>query len=118
MNNEIKLDFQQARMRHIAFKSKLRSVLYGSGLDEEPIVSQYECSLGKWIYGGAIVRYGHIPEMRELEQVHTAIHEAARDLLKLYHTGKVEEARNGLSRINAIAERLVSLINTLEEKLG
>jgi len=105
-------------MRHIAFKSKLRSVLYGSGLDEEPIVSQYECSLGKWIYGGAIVRYGHIPQMRELEHVHVLIHEAARDLLNLYHAGRVEEARNGLSRINEIAEHLVSLLDQVEERLG
>jgi hypothetical protein len=118
MSEEIKLDFQQARMRHIAFKSKLRSVLYGTALDEEPIASQYECGVGKWIYGGAIVRYGHVPEMLELEKVHASIHEVARDLLKLYHAGKVEEARNGLEKINNIAEHLVKLLTTVEEQLN
>ena len=117
MSNEIKLDFNQARIAHIGFKSKLRSILYGNSTEEEPVKSEYECAVGKWIYGHALERYGNIPEMAELERVHASIHEAARELLALYHEGQQEEARQGLGKVNAIADELIRLLSLIEKKV-
>ena len=72
--DNIKLDFEQARARHLLFKSRLRSILYGIEIDEAPVLSHFECNVGKWIYGHALKTYGHIPEMQELEKVHADIH--------------------------------------------
>jgi hypothetical protein len=117
MTNEIKLDFQQARMKHIGFKSKLRSILFGSETNIEPVASEYECAVGKWIYGHALETYGNIPEMAELEKVHKDIHSTARELLALYQSGRQEEARQGLYRINEIADVLVHLLDVIEQKV-
>lgn len=113
----IKLDFEQARARHLLFKSRLRSILYGIEVDEVPVLSHYECTLGKWIYNHALKIYGHLPEMVELEKVHADIHISARELIALYKEGKVEEARKGQLEMEGIADRLVKLLALLEKKL-
>lgn len=115
--DKLSLDFEQAKTKHLLFKSKLRSILYGANIDESPILSHYECTVGQWIYSRAMKEYGHIAEMVELEKVHAAIHTSARKLVALYKEGHVESARAGLTEMEEIADNLVALLSKLEEKL-
>lgn len=110
-------DFEQAKAKHLLFKSKLRAILYGENINEEPVLSQYECNVGKWIYDYALKAYDTIPEMQELEKVHTDIHLTARELVKLYKEGKVEESRKGLTKMDAISDRLVGLLTVIQSKV-
>ncbi len=115
----IHLDFEQAKAKHLLFKSKLRSILYGAKLtDEAPVLSHFECTVGKWIYNHALKAYGHIPDMQELEKVHADIHTSARELVALYKDGKEEEARKGLIGMEKIADHLVGLLAIVEHKLA
>lgn len=116
MNNLI-LDFEQAKSKHLLFKSRLRSILYDIAVDEAPVLSHYECSVGQWIYNHALAEYGHIPEMLELEKVHADIHISARKLVALHKEGKTREARNGLSEMEVVADELVGLLTIIEQKL-
>lgn len=115
--NVLELDFELAKTRHFLFKTRLRSMLYGAEIDEGPILSRHECSLGKWLYGHALKDYGHIPEMLDLEKVHSEIHEVASALLNLYKGGQIEEARDGYKEIEVIAASLTSILSVVEEKL-
>ena len=118
-NNHIQLDFEQAKAKHLLFKSKLRSILYGEQLtDEAPVLSHYECAVGKWIYEHALKDFGHIPEMQQLEKVHADIHTSARELVTLYKEGKVEKAREGLTGMEKIADHLIELLTTVENKIA
>ncbi len=119
ISGNIQLDFEQAKAKHLLFKSKLRSILYGAQLnDEAPVLSHYECAVGKWIYSHALKAYAHIPEMLELEKVHADIHTSAGELVALYKEGKVEEARKGLILMEKIADHLVGLLTLVEHKLS
>ena len=113
----INLDFEQARVNHLLFKSKLRSVLYGIEMEDTTVVSHFECAVGKWIYSDALQDYGHIPEMHELEKVHAEIHTSARHLIQLYKDGNVEKARSGLETMEKIADHLIQLLSVVEDKL-
>lgn len=113
----IQLDFEQARAKHLLFKSRLRAILYGIDIDEAPVLSHHECNVGKWIYGHALNAYGHIPEMHEFEKIHADIHTSAKKLVALYREGKVEEARTGLSEMELVADKLVAMLHNLEKKL-
>jgi PAS domain S-box-containing protein len=115
--NPIILDFEQAKSKHLLFKSRLRSILYDIPVEEGPVLSHHECSVGKWIYGHALAAYGHIPEMHELEMIHADIHISARKLVALHKEGKTREARNGLSEMEAVADQLVNLLAVIEKKL-
>jgi hypothetical protein len=113
----ITLDFEQAKAKHLLFKSKLRSILYGVSIDETPVLSHTECTVGQWIYDHALQAYGHIPEMIALEKTHTAIHSTARQLVEWYKEGKVEAARSGLGNMEKIADELVRLLEAVEAKI-
>ncbi len=115
--DKFSLDFEQAKTKHLLFKSKLRSILYGANVDETPILSHFECTVGQWIYNRAMKEYGHISEMVELETVHADIHKSARKLVSLYKEGHVEAARSGLTEMEEIADNLVYLLGKLEQKL-
>ena len=111
-------DFEQAKTKHLLFKSRLRSIVFGEVIaEEESVLSQYECPVGIWIYNVAFKNYIHIPEIFQLEKVHAEIHETARELVALYKQGKVTEARNGLVKMEAIAEGLVNLLNSVEDQV-
>ncbi|MCW2950812.1 MAG: arcB [Thermoleophilia bacterium] len=116
--NTLHLDFEQARAKHLLFKAKLRSILFGLEVDEAPVVSHTECAVGKWIYDHALQQYGHLEEMQEVERVHADLHKTAKMLVDKYHAGEVEEARSGLVGMEKIAENLVALLTKLEEKIG
>ncbi|HXH98855.1 MAG TPA: ATP-binding protein [Sphingobacteriaceae bacterium] len=115
--NNLLLDFEQAKSKHLLFKSRLRSILYDISVDESPVLSHHECAVGQWIYNHALKAYGHIPEMQTLEKVHADIHSSAKRLVELHKAGKTQEAKDGLSEMEAIADNLVDLLTTIEQKI-
>jgi len=113
----VKFDFEQARSKHLLFKSRLRSLLYGADIAEAPVISHYECTVGKWIYGHALTDYAYIPEMHQLEKVHADLHTLARHLVEIYKEGRIDEARRRLEDIENIAERLIALLSMVEAQV-
>ncbi|MFC6998635.1 CZB domain-containing protein [Rufibacter roseus] len=113
-----KLDFEQARIKHVLFKSKIRALLYGANIDTEPVISTTACPLGKWIYEVAIPRIGHLPEVKELEKVHDNMHKVARNLWELYQKGQQEQALEGLNKVDDTAHGLLGLLDAIENKVS
>ncbi|WP_165963487.1 CZB domain-containing protein [Hymenobacter radiodurans] len=117
MHEDLKQDFEMAQVRHLLFKSKLRSALYGSGTDEAPIRDAQVCALGVWIRERALITYAHLPESRELDKVHQQIHQEANRLLDLHQQGKVEQAIAGLTSVQGYVDEITRLLRTMEQKL-
>lgn len=117
--SSVNFDFEQARIKHIQFKNNLRSLLFGiSDINEDAVVSERACAVGKWIYDYALQAYGYIPEMQELEIIHKELHHTAKGLVTLYNSGNVIEAREGMPSIEKIAENLISTLSTVEKKVN
>lgn len=117
MYENLKQDFEMAQVRHLLFKSKLRSALYGSGTAEAPIRDAQVCALGVWIRERALVAYAHLPESRELDKVHQQIHQEANRLLDLHQAGNVEQAIAGLASVQGFVDEITRLLRTMEQKL-
>lgn len=111
-----KLDFEQARIKHVVFKSKLRALLYGVEIDSNPVLSHEACSLGRWIYEIAMPRIGYMPEVKELERVHSRLHTIAIRLWNEYKNGHQDEAHQGLAEIEEVAQELLQLLELIEQK--
>ncbi len=114
--NKQPLDFDQLRLKHLQFKSRLRSLLYGAQIDEQPVVSEHDCPVGRWIQDQGLPACGHVPEMHRLERVHVELHARARHLLGRYKAGEVEAARGGLAGVEELAAELLGLVADLEAK--
>jgi hypothetical protein len=114
--NQAQIDFQQLRIKHILFKSKVRSVLYGGTLDVDFFSSQGP--INTWFSAVGLSRYHNVPGMSELRQTQLNLNAAADNLFSLYKRGKIEEAHAGLSTIESLSEKFVQLLSSLEGKLA
>ena len=111
-------DFQQARVKQVLFKSRLRSVLYGVRAAEPALFSPSENPLNQWIAAELQPQHGAHPEVRELDQAVQQMLRTGQDLAARYQRGQIEEARAGLDHINAFAERIEALLLSLERGLS
>lgn len=117
MNPEaIKQDVESALVKHISFKARLRSFLYGNNSAEAPLRDPDQCGLGKWITNRRLGAYAHQPAMRELDQQHRLIHQQANHLMDLHLAGQRDEALAGFREGPTRADALV-LLQTLADKL-
>ncbi|MCA8831321.1 CZB domain-containing protein [Hymenobacter pini] len=117
MIDDLKQEFDAARIKHLHFKSKLRSFLYGSSTAEAPIRNPQQCSFGQWIAQYLLARYAHLPESQQLDQVHDQIHQEANRLMDMVQRGQRDEAISGMAEINQLADQIIRLLRTLEEKI-
>jgi hypothetical protein len=116
-SEELKQEFESALIKHLHFKSKLRSFLYGNGLVEGPLRDPEQCGFGLWIASRVRKDYAHLPEARRLDEEHVRIHQEANRLMDLHQAGQLEEAIAGFPAVQRIADEMVTLLRTIEEKL-
>lgn len=113
----IKQDFESALVKHISFKARLRSFLYGNSNSEGPLRDPDQCGLGKWITTRREGTYAHIPEMKELDQQHRLIHQQANNLMDMHLGGRRDEALAGFKDVQERADHITRLLQTIENKL-
>lgn len=114
--NPAQIDFQQIRIKHILFKSKVRSVLYGGSFDANFFSRQGPVDL--WFDSIGLVRYQREPEMKELAKLHMELTMLAMQLFDLYKGGKIEEAHEGLKNIDKKSETFLNLLSKLDVRLS
>jgi len=117
MTDEFKQDFDAAIIKHLLFKSRLRSFLYGRPSGEATLRDPQLCELGQWIQQKALGPYRHLPESQTLDQAHRQIHQVASELMDLYDRGQTEQALDGLAQVQPIADRITTLLRTMEDKM-
>ena len=111
-------DLQQARVKQVLFKSRLRSVLYGVREPDDTLFSRSQNPLGQWLDAVVKPRYGHHPEVREIEKTLLQMLTTGRELVDQYRRGLIEEARTGLDVINGQADQLNGLFDQLGQRLA
>lgn len=113
----IKQDFESAIVKHFSFKARLRSFLHGNSKEQGPLRDPDQCGLGQWITARRQGDYSHLPELREFDRQHRLIHQRANHLMDLHLAGHREEALNGFSEVQLMADSMVTLLQTMEAKL-
>ena len=112
------LDFQQARIKQVLFKSRLRSVLYGVREADAALFSARENPLGEWLHTIVKPKYGRFGEVQQLEQLVQQMLDAGAALVQQYQRGQIEEARGALSRIDSFADQIEATLYALEQKVA
>jgi hypothetical protein len=108
------LDFQQASIKQVLFKSRLRSVLYGVREADPTLFSPELNPLGQWLSTVVKPRYGAHAEVREIERLLQRMLSAGQSLVSQYQRGHIEEARAGMDQINQYSDQLTALLKQLE----
>ncbi|TDN36332.1 hypothetical protein E4631_08825 [Hymenobacter sp. UV11] len=103
-------DFQQARVKQVLFKSRLRSVLYGVREADAALFSAADSPLGQWLQTVLKPSYGGRAEVREAERLLQQQLRTGQELTTRYQRGHIEEARAGLDQINAFADQIDAVL--------
>lgn len=109
------LDFQQARVKQVLFKSRLRSVLYGVREAEPTLFQLAENPLGQWITTYLKPAYGVRPEIAGIERLLRQTLDTGQALVRQHTRGEMEQARQGLEQIERLASEIDGLLTTLEK---
>lgn len=111
-------DFQQARVKQVLFKSRLRSVLYGVREADATLFSLADSPLGQWLQTVLKPGYATRPEVREVERLLQQQLRTGQELATRYQRGDLEEARAGLDQINTLADQIDAVLLGLQHSLG
>ena len=114
--NLAQVDFQQLRIKHILYKSKVRSVLYGGTFD--PNFFSASGPVSQWFSTIGLVRYNHNAHMQELYSIHQDITSYALGLFDIYKRGKIDQAHDGLKTIERKSEQFLSILSQLETAMA
>ncbi|GAB3197715.1 hypothetical protein ABID22_000777 [Pontibacter aydingkolensis] len=109
------IDFQQLRVKHIYFKTKVRALLYGVGFDEQFFSDKSPLSV--WFDTTGKQRYAGSPEIIQLARLHQELIFSARALHRQYSNGEIEQAHEAFKSINQQSERFLSILDQMEQRL-
>ncbi|MBF0425420.1 MAG: CZB domain-containing protein [Magnetococcales bacterium] len=111
-------DFGFAIVKHRAWKQKMRDFLDGKEkLTLGQMVSHKECDLGKWLYSEGLKKYGHFPEMQEMEQVHAELHAVIKEIVRLKEAGEPLAAEQAYTKVEPLSERVVGYLLAIDAKV-
>ncbi len=113
---DIKQDFEAALLKHFGFKTRLRSFLYGNESAEGPLRDPDQCAVGLWLTERRRGAYAHLPLMATLDHEHRRIHAEANKLMDLRLAGRTDEAQAGFAAVQALADHITRLFDTLQEQ--
>jgi len=112
------VNFQHFRIKHRAWKTKLRTFLEGKGgLTVEQATSYKDCTLGKWMYAGGLSTLSSLAEMQKLEKVHIKLHETVKRIITLKTGGNATEAEKEYENISPMSDEIVDLLTQIEKKV-
>lgn len=113
------IDFSLAKAQHALWNVKLSFFIENEDGDipEASLVDSRSCYFGKWLYSKGLLEYGTMLEMRTLEKVHQELHEVAKKIVDMKLAGDVNGAKKELTKLEPISNRIVSLVDTVEEQI-
>ena len=110
-------ELEQARIKHLAFKSKVRALLYGAEVETDALLSEDECALGKWISETGRKLFAHLPELAELEKAHLHMHRIVGKLVDLCRNNQFEDAQKGMPEVEEASNLLTVILENLDKRL-
>jgi hypothetical protein len=106
--------YSKALIYHLQWKVQLKKFLDGQAHFDIAELSPEKCKLGEWLRSDEITKYASPAEMREIEKVHTKLHEKAKRVYALKMLGEHSDAQQQLKQMEATSMKLASLLTTLK----
>jgi hypothetical protein len=109
------IDFQQLRIKHILYKSKVRSMLYGGAFDASFFSPSGPVNM--WFQTVGRERYSDAPEIAELIKIHNDLNVSILALHRLYSSGNIDQAHEGFKNIENKSDEFLQVLERLDARL-
>ncbi|HSI91816.1 MAG TPA: hypothetical protein VK927_11915 [Adhaeribacter sp.] len=110
------LNFDQARSKHMFFKTRVRGYLLGSEANTNAF-QVYLTELGEWVNKLATQYKLDLAEVLEANYLHNELADKTNKLIKLQSSGKEDEAREQFNQIESTGEKFLNTLSSLEKQL-
>ncbi len=112
-------ELNRAKVSHLTWKGKLRSFLDGHHtIDEKVAFSHHDCAFGKWYDTIGLKELSHVPEIRQLEQPHKALHDTIKQIVQAKQNGDSNRAESLYKQVEPLSDNIVRLIEQIQKKVG
>lgn len=109
----LNLDFNQARSKHMFFRTKVRGYLLGSDANADAFQA-YLNELGDWINSLGPKYNFQLSELFEANYLYNELVEKTNKLIMLRSLGNDTEAKDHFNEIEAIGNKLLTTLSDLE----
>jgi len=106
--------YSKAIIYELQWKVQLKKFLDGQGHFDIAELYPENCKFGKWLCSDEVTKYASPSEIREIEKVHTKLHQEAKRVYALKNLGEDLDAKQKLKKMEETIMRLVSLLTTLK----
>ena len=65
-----------------------------------------------------LTKFGSIPEVKELDKIHTEIHRSINRLVQFKRDGRLIEAKEELEQIDPMTKKIIHLLTSIEKKIN
>ncbi|WP_340679261.1 methyl-accepting chemotaxis protein [Paraglaciecola sp.] len=110
---------QTVKLDHLVWKVDVYKALrQDSTKAHGEITDHTQCRLGKWFYEGEGKRlYAELSEFKQLEQPHTAVHQAGKHALKAKAENDSDKVVESLSKMEQASMQVFEKLNSIEAKV-
>lgn len=106
--------YSKAIIYELQWRVRLKKFLDGQGHFDIAELYPENCKFGKWLCSDEITKYASPTEIREIEKVHTKLHQEAKRAYALKSLGEDLDAKQKLKTMEATSMKLVSLLTSLK----
>jgi hypothetical protein len=115
----LKTSFSREITDYMVWPLRLRSFLQGmEELSDQETASKGCSCLGRWLSQDGLTKFGDLPEVRELNHIHSEIHRSINRLVRMKKSGMPVRAQQELEKIDPLTRRIIFLLAAIERKIG
>ncbi len=111
------LNFDQARSKHMFFKTRVRGYLLGSDANANTF-QVYLTELGDWVNKLATQYKLNMAEVMEVNYLHNELTDKTNKLIKFRDGGQEAEAKQKFQEIESTGEKFLNTLSSLEKQIN
>lgn len=109
-----RIDFHKSGIFHLLWKRKIRAFLDDKdSFVKSEFLSARKCELGTWLYGDGLTAYAKVPEIIQLEEIHSEIHASARKAMGFKESGDIANAEAEYAKLDENSKKLINLLTAI-----
>lgn len=107
-----------ARIDHVIWIKRATDALTSqSRLRPEELSDHHSCRLGRWYDGPGQERFQHLAVFRDLERLHTAVHQTGIEMVRLAQQNRTDEARRKMQELLGQRTQVLKILETLRNQI-
>jgi methyl-accepting chemotaxis protein len=118
-SNNYAMQLQKAIASHMGWKAAVRRYLDDKAtLNERVAFDHTACSFGHWYTEVGLVEFPDLPEIKQIEEPHKALHELIHQIHDLKQRGDMQAAEREYKRVGPLSEQIVELIQKIGQGIS